>query len=59
MIDGSEKPDGWLNLELQCTHLVERRSNGSQKVISQEMLITARDYRLYTSLLLQVKHLIK
>ena len=26
MIDGSEKPNGWLNFELQSPH-VERRSN--------------------------------
>ena len=27
MIDGSEKRNGWLNLELQSPHVIERSSN--------------------------------
>ena len=29
LIDGSEKRTGWLNLELQSPHVIERYINGS------------------------------
>ena len=29
MIDGSEKRNGWLNVELQSPHVIERRSKGA------------------------------
>ena len=44
MIDGSEKQNGWLNLELQSLHVIERCSKDMAK---RPLKITACTMRCY------------
>ena len=43
MIDGSERCNGWLNLELQSPHIIERRSKFG--LLTQAMFAYAQVFR--------------
>ena len=42
MINGSEKRNGWLNLELQSPLVIERRSKQTNKLLSNIVLYWSR-----------------